>query len=306
MTVYLAEKTLLAIDAALEADQGASYRQHLKTILPHINDAYSGLQKNPYRNHLGASVIGGECSRAIWYGFRWFTKPSFPGRILRLFNRGHLEEGRIIAALLTIGVRVYQQDQNGKQFKVSDVGGHFGGSGDGVGVGFPDLPVGLPALLEFKTHSNKSFLKVKSEGVKLAKPEHFVQMQIYMRKMHLSVALYGAVNKDNDELYLELIGIDVLVADMFLDRGHKIIMMQTAPNKINKSATWYQCKYCNHNEVCHKNKAPEVNCRTCYYAHPRKDGKWYCCEPKADMAFGDTPELTEDNQLKGCSEYVRL
>lgn len=306
MAVHLAKRTLDAINSSLEKDQGASYRKFLGQVIPHIGDAYRGEDKNPYRSHMGASGIGKDCARAIWYSFRWFTRPQFEGRILRLFNRGHLEEARFIALLLSIGVQVFQQDENGKQFRISDAGGHFGGSGDGVAVGIPDLPAGMACLLEFKTHSEKSFNKVVSEGVQSAKFEHYVQMNTYMRKMNLTVALYGAVNKNNDELHLELIALDTITADQFVDRGRQLVFLAQPPKKLSESPGWYECKFCDHRPVCHLKKEPEHNCRTCFYSRPREDGKWYCTEPLADAAFGDNPQLTEEDQLRGCNNYLKI
>ena len=118
MTVMLALKTMAAIESAIEQDQGGKFRQFLGQIIPHMADAYRGVDEG-FRSHLGASLIGGECSREIWYGFRWVKKPKFSGRILRLFNRGHLEEARFIAMLLTIGCQVWQQDGHGKQYRIS-------------------------------------------------------------------------------------------------------------------------------------------------------------------------------------------
>lgn len=301
--VIKAVKTHAAINAAIEADQGGAYRQHLQAVLPHIGDAYRGAEENPFRNHMGASLIGKECGRAIWYGFRWTTRPSFGGRILRLFNRGHLEEGRFIAALLTIGVQIFQQDGNGKQFRISDAGGHFGGSGDGVAIGIPDLPAGTPCLLEFKTHNDKSFIKLVKEGVRASKFEHFVQMNTYMRKMGLTVALYGAVNKNDDEFYFEIVHLDSAIADQFIDRGRQLVFMRTPPSKISESPGWFECSWCDHKPVCHLKKNPDRNCRTCSYSDPRDDGKWYCTLPMHKEAFGADFELSTEKQLKGCKNY---
>lgn len=294
--VQKAVKTLKAIDDAMTADQGASYRQNLQRVLPHIGDAYRG-QDDPFRTHLGASVIGGECGRAIWYGFRWATVPKFKGRILRLFNRGHLEEGRFIAALLTIGVQIYQQDENGKQFHISDVGGHFGGSGDGVAVGIPDLPPGTPCLLEFKTHNDKSFQKLVKEGVRSAKFEHYVQMNIYMRKMGLPVALYGAVNKNDDDFYFEIVTLDTATADQFSDRARQIILLKEAPARISESPGWFACSWCDHKPVCHLKAAPARNCRTCKHSEARDDGNWHC------TLQGFEQVIPKELQLTGCSHY---
>ena len=248
--IFLAHKTLAAIDAALEADQGAKYRTFLGKVIPHMDDAYRG-EDEGFRSHMGGSLIGGECPRAIWYGWRWVTKSKFPGRILRLFNRGHLEEARFIALLLMIGVQVYQQDANGKQFRISHADGHFGGAGDGVGVGIPDLDPATAALLEFKTHGEKSFKELVAKGVRDAKFEHYVQMNVYMRKMGLAVALYGAVNKNTDALYFEIIPLDIAVADQFLERGCKLIALEEPPKRLSESPGFWKCRFCDHKPTCH-------------------------------------------------------
>lgn len=296
-----ADKTLKAIDAAIAADQGASYRQHLGRVLPHIGDAYRGGEDNGFRSHLGASALGKECGRAIWYSFRWFTKAKFEGRILRLFNRGHLEEGRLIAALLTIGVQIFQQDEHGNQFRISGVGGHFGGSGDGVAIGIPDLPAGTAALLEFKTHNAASFKKLAAEGVRSAKFEHWVQMQSYMNKMGIAVALYVAVNKNDDALHMELVPLDTASAEQFADRARTIILMKQAPARINESPGWFGCTWCDHKGVCHQKKAPERNCRTCIYSEAWEDGTWRCMAPGAEELV-----LTKEMQAAGCQGYTSI
>jgi hypothetical protein len=298
MAIILASKTLQAINDGLEKDQGAAYRVALGTVIPHIGDAYRGVDPNPFRSHLGASVAGADCARAIWYGFRWATMPKFEGRILRLFNRGHLEEARFIALLLSIGVQIFQQDENGRQFRISDLGGHLGGSGDGVGIGIPDIPSGMPCLLEFKTHGSKSYIKVEKEGVQSAKFEHYVQMQLYLRKMNLQVALYGAVNKDNDHLHLEIVPLDIIIADQFIDRAKQIIMLREAPRRINESPGWFGCKFCSHKPVCHLHKPIERNCRTCHYVKVIEDGTWQCGQTCAT--------LSTEAQLAACDKYLSI
>ena len=268
---------------------------------------------------MGASLIGGECARAIWYGFHWVTKPRFSGQTLRLFNRGHLEEGRFIALLLMINCQVFQQDEHGKQYRISHAEGHFGGSGDGVVVGLPDLQPGIPALSEFKTHGEKSFVALagknwrkyvkgllegkpipfEGEGVRLAKFEHYVQMQTYMRKMGLAVALYVAVNKNTDDIYMELVPLDTATADQFLDRGEKLVWMQEPPKKLNSSPGFFGCTFCDHKPVCHKigKAVPEVNCRTCTHSAPVAGAEWMCkvrCQT-----------IPKEVQLTGCPSYER-
>lgn len=313
MSVYVATKTLAAMESAVSQDQGAKYREWLGKVIPHMGDAYRS-DEDAHRSHLGSSQLGGECARAIWYNFRWATRSHFPGRVLRLFNRGHLEEARFIALLLTIGCEVYQQDAQGNQFRITFSEGHGGGSGDGVALHVPDLEPGTAVLLEFKTHSEKSFIDLagplpswrnylagkgsfSGKGVRESKLEHYVQMQLYMRKMGLSAALYLAVNKNTDDIYAEIVPINQELADQFLDRGDKLIWMTSPPEKLNDSPGFYKCRFCDHKPVCHLGQAPDRNCRTCAHSAPGKNAEWHCSL--------HNKSLTKEEQLRACSEYKK-
>ena len=61
-------------------------------------------RKNDHRPQLvGGSQIGNECSRALWYQFRWAWSPDFDGkRMLRLFETGDREEDRVLENLKAI------------------------------------------------------------------------------------------------------------------------------------------------------------------------------------------------------------
>ncbi len=313
--VTLAYKTMKQIDDCIAADQGSSFRGWLGKVMPHMTDAYR-TGEDGHRSHLGASIIGGECARAIWYSFRWATKSKFSARILRLFNRGHQEEARFIAQFLMIGCEVFQQDANGNQFRISASEGHFGGSGDGVVNGLPDLHPGTSALAEFKTHGDTSFVELAGKlvdwrkhledpvrnpftgkGVREAKFEHFVQMQVYMRKMGLAVAIYGAVNKNTDDTYFELVLLNPELADQYIARGDKLVWLDTPPAKLNASPGFFKCRFCDHRPVCHLGAAPDVNCRTCRFSDPIAGAQWHC--RKHDAAI-DKP-----TQLSGCRDYAR-
>lgn len=308
MGIWLATKTMEAIDSLLTADGGNTYRRKLGEVMPHMGDAYRD-DEDGYRTHLGASVIGQDCERAAWYGYRWAHKRLARGRkgehpvnanarMLRLWNRGHMEEARFIALLLMIGVAVYQQDENGKQYRLTDFGGHFSGSGDGFGVGIPDLPWGVPALLECKTHGDKSFQKLVEEGVRLSKPTHYVQMQIYMGKFGLQYALYLAVNKNDDTIHAEIVQYDGPTDAAYLERARRLIYNgNVAPPRIRgASPGFHVCKYlCDHTDVCFNTVPVDMNCRTCQHAFPMPDGTWQCALY--------TYTLSKEEQQKGCRSY---
>ena len=301
MSVHLAINTLNAIKQQIESDQGARYRGYLKQTMPAMSDAYS-TDTFPFRSHMGGSMIGRDCGLEIWFGFRWANKEKHSDKLLRLFNRGHLEEARFLAMLLAIGCDVYQEDANGNQFRISHAGGHFGGSGDGIVVNCPDLAPGQAALCEFKTYNAKSFAKLKKDGVRVAKPEHYSQMNVYMGKMNFAACLYMAVCKDNDELYAEIIHYDAVECNTKLDRGEALVFMdyeQVKEQRVSKSPSYFYCKnFCSYYYTCNYNEPPFKNCRTCYYVQPTPDGKWLCTKQN---------ELKDKHQqLAGCNEYVRL
>ena len=305
--MMLATKTLAAVEAALVKDQGAKFRGLLGKLVPQAGDAYS-TKEDDWRDHLGASLIGRECPREIWYGFRWATLQKFDGRMIRLFNRGHLEEPRFIALLEMIGCQVWQLDANGKQFRISGHKKHFGGSLDAVVLGIPDLP-DQPVLAEFKTHGEKSFIKLVATGVLSAKWEHFIQMQIYMGKNDLKWAIYCAVSKNTDELHLEILQFDPVQYQRYLDRSKMIIEVREPPPKINASPGWFKCKFCSHKGVCHGDDLPAINCRTCSFVEIGDDGAWICKNNEvitlAEIQGWEDPiELDASAQRKGCEFYV--
>jgi hypothetical protein len=273
-TVRLATQTLAAIDAALQADNGARYRGLLKEEFAQLSDAFATKEDTGFRTHLGASLIGKPCARELWYSFHWSKRSAFSGRIIRLFNRGHLEEARFLALLRLIGCETWSIDDNGNQLRFSACDGHFGGSLDGIAMKIPDAPL-IPHLVEFKTHSAKSFAGL-SEGVRSAKFEHYVQMQCYMHAYNLTEALYLAVNKDTDDLHAELITYERAVAERYLLRAQAIIDAPEPPTRLSDKPSWYQCKFCDYAPLCHTFDHPETSCRTCAHSTPAKEATWDC------------------------------
>ena len=259
-----------------------------------IYAAYEAKNRNEFRPHLGCSRIGAQCSRALWYEFRWATRPDFEGRMLRLFETGHREEPRLIANLRAIGVQVHElSPETGKQWVLSH-GAHIGGSMDGAAVGVPEAPATWH-VLEFKTHSEKSFNALKSKKVQHAKPEHFAQMQLYMKLSGMTRALYLAVNKNTDELYAERINYDADTAARLLEKAEKIVSASRAPEGVSKDPSFFMCRFCSQSAVCHKDKFAETNCRTCLHSTADADG-WHCA--KHDK------RLEESEQRLGCASHL--
>lgn len=209
-----------------------------------------------------------------------------------------------IARAVVMGVEL-------EQYRISDVDGHYGGSLDGMARYIPGVErLGLApdtwGLTEYKTHGEKSFVKLAGkrqpdgsfeggEGVRKAKPEHYAQMQSYMHKRELAFALYMAVNKNTDDMYCELIPAEAIDGAATLSKAREIIHSRTAPPRISKSPSWFECRFCDFKDVCHAAAPLDVHCRTCKHAVPIAGGEWHCDK------WGNT--IPTDFMKQGCGDH---
>lgn len=248
-------------------------------IIRKIYQGYEERRKNEHRPHLGGSQIGNECSRALWYQFRWFDTPKFDGRMLRLFETGDREEDRIVANLRAAGVKVWDRDPDtGKQVRFEAHGGHFALSLDGVGEGFPESSA--PHTLEFKTMNDKNFKAISRDGLQKSKPVYWAQCQVGMHLSGLDRCYFIAVNKNTDEMHGERVKLDKAEAMKLIAKAGEVIFSDKPPSKLSNDPSYFMCRFCTFKDVCHSGKPPEVNCRTCAHATPEKDGTWSCAAGK--------------------------
>ena len=250
------------------------------------------------RTYLGASIIGRECSRYLWYTFRWTFKEEFDGRLIRLFQTGHMAEPRFTADLRSVGVTVYEVDPaSGKQFGFEEFGGHMRGHMDGCAGGVPGGGKQWH-VIEYKTHSSKSFAELKKKGVKGAKPEHWAQVNWYMGKSGMSRALYLAVNKDTEELYSERLEFDLPDFEQTNSKAEQVIFSPSPPPRISEDSKFYLCNMCSAKAVCHQSRTPRLSCRTCVHATPERDGTWSCAK--------HGPQIPSQHQRQACPDHLPL
>lgn len=257
-----------------------------------IYAAYETDAGDGFRVHLGASLIGKECERALWYDFRWATRARFPGRILRLFETGQLEEARLVRNLRRTGATVLDADpETGRQWQVEAHGGHFAGSLDAVAIGLLEAPKTWH-VVEFKTHSAKSFAELKRDGVRKSKPRHWAQMQVYLHLLRLTRAMYVAVCKDTDEIHVERLQADREEGERLIAKAGRIIHAQHPPARISADPSWWQCRACEHHDICFEAGAAEITCRSCLHATPIENG-WHCARWDRCLSTSDQRRACE-------------
>lgn len=281
------------------------------------------------RSHLGASLIGHDCCRHLWYSFRWIKHTVHDGRQYRLFQRGHFEEPRFVSYLEGIGCKVtmfdkvllYHPESNeyfygnmdrdnfdglvcevegiatheveaekrgvvldkGKrQIRISACQGHFGGSIDGMCTLPTHYGISEDVILltEYKTQGvgkkGKNFDELVAKGMQVKKAQHYRQMCIYAYKLNLNYGIYMAVNKNDDELHIEVLKLDHALGEALERKAGMIIFSQTPPSGISMSPAFFDCTYCDHRNPCFFNEPADVNCRSCIKCRPVEDANWFC------------------------------
>jgi len=270
-----------------------------KKINERIEEYSIEIHSDEPRTHLGISEIGDPCSRRLYYKFHWMKFEYFNGRMRRLFKRGHREEERFINYLEGIGFDVRRFDDSGKQFRVSAVMGHYGGSCDGVGYspwGSKDTRYAF--LLEFKTHNQKSFDKYLNEGLLKSKPKHYDQMCGYGYMMNIEYGIYFPENKNTDEIKVKVVKLDHKRGEQLLNKAEEIIIAKEPPPKISENPAFFECKWCPMVEICHYGAMPEKNCRSCRMSTAVENAQWHCSR------FNDL--IPADFILTGCNGWVPI
>lgn len=279
-------------------------------LLKNSIDEYC-IKKHPpkFRKHLGGSVIGNECSRALWYGFRWAKLVKHDAKKLRMFNRGHREEPVMIDYLRGTGCEVQEGDEfTGNQFRVSHCQGHFGGSLDGK-VKLPQTLMSLydvhahQLILEMKLLDQKYFLPYLKKPVQEISPRYYDQTCSYGVLSGIDTALFvignKSSNKQNEDLAIQIVQLDMERGQFLLDKAASIIYAETPPKGVGARSSDYRCKMCDYSNLCWTvaDKDSPKNCRCCNCAGPAEDAQWKC------VKYGIIPD---DYLLKGCPKFRNI
>ena len=265
----------------------------------------------PGRDYLGMSGIAGSCDTQIWLSWRWASEQKITPRLKRIFNRGDIEEERVISELKDHGMKIFRLEGEkeieltGKigeaQEELVDLTGHSKGHPDGRILGVIEAPKKVH-LLEIKTMAEKYYKIFVAKGIKESNPRYYGQMQIYMLEMGLDRALIVVTNKNTEERGYERVHFDKSYAEDLKSKRQDLIFREIPPSKIFPK-TWWKCKSCAHRPICHEDSAPIKSCRTCEHVALGVGGVWMC-------GLNNDKELNRNDQItmKPCSgeSYKRL
>ena len=213
--------------------------------------------QQPPRHYLGASRVGIACERALQ--FEYAKAPvdpgrEHPGRLLRIFERGHLIEAAMIRWLRAAGFDLRTEDEHGRQFGFSSAGGRLAGHVDGVIVAGP-AGFDYPLLWENKCTGAKSWRELRKAKLAKARPVYAAQVALYQAYMglHEAPALFTAVNADTMEIHAEAVPFDAPLAQRMSDRAVRVIDATEAGELLPRTfhdPTHFECRACAWQDRC--------------------------------------------------------
>jgi hypothetical protein len=167
--------------------------------------------------------------------------------ILRVFEAGHRFEDLSIRWLRAAGFDLRTRRRDGEQFGFSVAGGRLRGHIDGVIVSGPDIGITWPSLWEHKALRRKAWEKLVKQGLRVAKPIYWAQVQLYMAYLDLAATLVTAMNKDSQELWHEVVKLDTAEAQALSDKAVAVIRAAEAGQllpRISDDPDYYVCRFC--------------------------------------------------------------
>lgn len=221
---------------------------------------------------IGMGSIGKACTRYIWLKFRSFIRRDVNAKGLRIFAVGHSFE-ELLAEWLTLGGFELLPDTD--QYKCEFPENMFY-------VGYTDRIAckdGVYYLVEFKTSNNNNFNRLQDKGLRVANPTYYAQVLAMMERTRTEKCIHLTVNKNNSELYCEIVEADNAKAITFYDRAVSIVDTQEVPKLYSLNHTNSECTWCDYKPYCHDQDVSDINhnCKLCVQAKPDKlSGKWVC------------------------------
>jgi hypothetical protein len=231
-----------------------------------------------------AGDIGIECDRAIWLAFRRCSVPEeITWQKRRIFERGNIEEERLLDLLRLIGCEVW-----GQQDKVRAAGGHLRGKIDGRALGLIEAPK-TEHIIECKSSNDKAFKPVVANGVKEGKPLHYATFQFYMHGLGIDRVAYMMSNKDNELIHFERVNYDHEFAVRAVTRIERIINESEPPPRLCNKRDDFRGAFCRQAEVCWGETKPRAHCRTCLHSTPEMggDAHWSCARWSKPLSLAE-------------------
>ena len=199
-----------------------------KWLLTQLDDHLTGENTPPRPGVFHPSQLGQKCDRLLYLGYNgYLTNYTIVPKLTRIFGCGSALEDRV--AKYFTGMGILRERELPVKLEEPPISGRI------------DFIIAHgehgPMPVELKSINNAGFNKLTSAP----KPEHLVQLQLYLC---LWPVPYGTVlyeNKDNQDLKAFLVEYDADMQEAIFDRIRRIMEMETCPPNCGGDR-WCSCK----------------------------------------------------------------
>lgn len=266
-------------------------------------------ESRPSLGYMACGNIGEDCNRMLWYSKRMCKQSRFNAKTLRLFKDGHDQEALMAERLRKVkGVKLWTEDEDGKQFGVEFVGGHLKGYVDGVIVGLLEAPK-TAHVWEHKCVGEQQYKKLcklltehdEKNVLKIWNKKYYAQHILYMYGLELKRGFLTVSTPGGRDYVSVRTASNNKEAKQYIKKAKEIIFADTPPARISNDPTSFACRFCFYIDICHEQKlGAHKNCRTCAHITPKEDGTWQC--ENANIPEDERGEM-RSNPYKGCKYH---
>lgn len=213
-----------------------------------IDTAIINQPPDPIRPYIGASSIGNDCKRAIWYSYHNIACAPYTAKQKRTFEIGKRLEDMVLDYIELAGFKLVRGKPGTPGIPCQDEElEFFSGHMDGL-LYLSDTHI---VALELKTAKESEFKKFVNDGVKAWKPSYYAQVQSYMGMKKLQHAVIFVICKNTSAWHCEWIEYDDIFFHELRIKAAMIAETIEPPDKINNNPCYYICQMCKYKEHCH-------------------------------------------------------
>lgn len=215
--------------------------------------------KDEKRNYLGASIIGHECSRYLYYSYNHYPREPFKAKTLMTFESGYRSEDLAADRLRLIpDIQLVTHDENGNQYGFSDFDGKFKGHYDGGIKGLVEAPKTwhIWEHKECNEKKFKEFFKLRNKhGYKDVlynwNRTYYAQGQIYMHYTKMK-RHFTTISTMGGRDYMSCrTNYNKQHAQEYVRKAQMIIEAEKPPQRISDKPDFFMCRWCDFKETCH-------------------------------------------------------
>lgn len=230
----------------------------IEAIYQHIEEE---AKKERPRSYVGASSIGDDCEKKLYYQLRHpELAKERKAELILAANDGHRGEDLMASYIRKIpGIELITHGADGKQLGFSDLDGKFRGHCDGLITGLPLAPK-TRHVWEHKVKNEKFYNKITDlktlndikEVLALWDYVYYCQAVVYMHYFDCT-RHYMTVGQAGSRKFQSIrTNANPQLAKQLIQKAKRIIAYTSPPIGISNNPTFWKCKFCDYSETCHK------------------------------------------------------